>query len=135
MSCSVIAAAVGLSMRCIFPAIMVMCSVTQALADNWAVQETDKILSRDAVQALTTGRTMIFYDDGQSKYSAGGAYSYTYASGESAFGTYAIEDDGTVCIAYRNGFGRCDRYVESASGRIVLLTQDGLRFPVRPQAE
>ena len=122
-------------MRFVSPALVMICAAAQGLADDWALQDTDKILSRDAVQALTTGRTITFYDDGQSKYSAGGAYSYTYASGESAFGTYAIEDDGTVCIAYRNGFGRCDRYVESASGRIVLLTQDGHRFPVRPTAE
>jgi hypothetical protein len=98
---------------------------------EWAYQDNDRILSRDEVEALTAGQTLVFYDDGRSKYSVGGAYSYTYASGESAFGQYTIAEDGTVCIAYRNGFGRCDRYVRNGD-RIVLLTEKGLRFPVRP---
>ena len=102
-----------------------------ALAADWALRETDRLLSRDEVVALTAGQTIVFYDDGQSKYSVGGAYSYTYASGESAYGSYDIADDGTVCIAYGNGFARCDRYVESGD-RIVLLTEKGLRFPIRP---
>jgi hypothetical protein len=63
-------------------------------------------------------------------FSAGGAYSYTYASGDSAFGRFEIGEDGTVCIAFRNGFTRCDRYVENGS-RIVMLTQKGERFPLR----
>lgn len=91
----------------------------------------DRILSPAEIENLTSGNTLVFYDDGQSKYSAGGAYSYTYASGESAFGTYTIAQDGTICIAYRNGFDRCDRYVKNGRN-IVLLTQAGLRFPVRP---
>lgn len=103
-----------------------------AAAQDWALRDTDTVLSRDEVQELTLGQTITFYDDGQSKYSAAGDYSYTYASGESAFGKYMIQEDGTVCIAYQNGFGRCDRYVQSESGRIVLLTESGLRFPIRP---
>ncbi len=101
------------------------------MAAEWALRETDRVLSRAEVEALTAGRTIVFYDDGRSKYSVGGAYSYTYASGESAFGQYDIDAEGIVCIAYRNGFSRCDRYVEAA-GRIVLLTENGLRFPIRP---
>ncbi|AVL54053.1 hypothetical protein CEP88_16595 [Roseobacter denitrificans] len=105
-----------------------------AVAADWALNETDRILDRHEVDALTAGQTLVFYDDGQSKYSVGGAYSYTYASGESAFGRYEIEEDGTVCISYRNGFSRCDRYVQSGE-RIILLTEKGLRFPVRPAAK
>lgn len=107
---------------------LVACPVHAA---DWALRDTDRVLSREEVEALTAGRTIVFYDDGRSKYSVGGAYSYTYASGESAFGQYAVEDDGTVCIRYNNGFTRCDRYVQSGD-RIVLLTEDGLRFPIRP---
>lgn len=82
--------------------------------------------------ALIDGQTLTFFDDGQSKFSAGGAYSYTYANGGgTAFGAYEVGEDGTVCIAFRNGFGRCDRYVESG-GRVVMLTEKGERFPVRP---
>ncbi|MGZ2259140.1 hypothetical protein [Roseobacter sp. A03A-229] len=104
-----------------------------AVAQDWALRAEDRLLTRDEVAVLTEGQTLVFYDDGQSKFSAGGAYSYTYASGESAFGRYRVEADGTVCIAYRNGFGRCDRYVESGS-RIVMLTEKGERYPIRPAA-
>ncbi len=105
---------------------------TAAAAQDWALRAGDKLLSHMEVAQLTTGQTLVFYDDGQSKFSAGGAYSYTYASGQSAYGRYRIEPDGTVCIQYRNGFARCDRYVQSGT-RIVLLTEDGQRFPIRPE--
>ena len=101
------------------------------LAAEWALRDSDHVLTRDEVEALTAGQTIVFYDEGRSMYSVGGAYSYTYASGESAYGQYTISQDGTICIAYRNGFGRCDRYVRSGD-RIIMLTESGLRFPIRP---
>jgi hypothetical protein len=106
-----------------------VCAVP-ALAQDWALRSDDRILSFDEVQALTDGSTLTFFDGGASQYASGGAYSYTYASGESAFGRYEVAADGTVCIFYQNGFSRCDRYVE-AGGRIVLLDEKGRRFPVR----
>ncbi len=104
------------------------------LAAEWALRDSDHVLTREEVEDLTAGQTIVFYDEGRSKYSVGGSYSYTYASGESAYGQYTISADGTVCVAYRNGFGRCDRYVRSGD-RIVLLTENGLRFPIRPLQE
>ena len=118
----------------ILSALLVIAGAIAAVADSWALRDSDRVLSRAEVDALTQGRTIEFYDDGQSRYFEDGGYSYTYASGAQAFGRYSIADDGTVCIEYRNGFDRCDRYVE-AGGRIVLLTEDGLRFPIRPAAQ
>lgn len=91
----------------------------------------DTVLDRAEVMGLTIGNTLVFYDDGQSMFSAGGAYSYTYAGGGSAYGQFDIATDGTVCIAFRNGFSRCDRYVRNGT-RVVMLTQKGERFPLRP---
>lgn len=103
-----------------------------AAAQNWAMRDGDRILPRIEVLTLIEGQTLVFFDDGQSKFSAGGAYSYTYANnGGTAFGRYQVSEDGTVCIAFRNGFDRCDRYVESGP-RFVMLTQKGERFPIRP---
>lgn len=99
-------------------------------AEEWALRSGDRELSRAEIVALTTNSTLVFFDDGQSQYARDGAYSYTYASGESAFGRYEVEPDGTVCVYYRNGFSRCDRYVE-AGARIVLLDQRGQRFPLK----
>jgi len=84
------------------------------------------------VVALTKDATLTFFDDGQSKYSSGGAYSYTYANGGgTAFGQFEVRPDGLVCITFRNGRGRCDMYVRSR-GRTVMITSRGERFPIRP---
>jgi hypothetical protein len=113
-----------------FLSLMLCCLPAALWAAEWAIRDSDRILTRDEVEALTAGQTIVFYDDGRSKYSVGGSYSYTYASGDSAYGQYEISEDGTVCISYHNGFSRCDRYVANGK-RIILLTEKGLRFPVR----
>ncbi|MBW4709265.1 hypothetical protein KX928_15850 [Roseobacter sp. YSTF-M11] len=97
---------------------------------GWAVWEADRLMTSEETGLLVDGQTLTFFDGGQSKFSVGGAYSYTYPGGRSAFGRYRIAPDGTVCIAFRNGFGRCDRYVQNGA-RIVMLTQKGERFPLR----
>ncbi|UWR22877.1 hypothetical protein [Sulfitobacter sp. S190] len=102
-----------------------------ALLADFAVLAGDVPLSRTEVVALTAGPDLAFFAGGVSRYSAGGAYSFTYDSGQSAFGTYDVGPDGVICIAYRNGRSRCDRFVRS-HGRLVMLTQAGDRFPVRP---
>lgn len=104
---------------------------TPLAAAEWTTKPSDRPLNAQELDALA-GQTLTFYDDGQSKFSAGGAYSYTYASGESAFGTYSFAEDGSVCIAYRNGFARCDLYVHSGE-RLILIDEKGDRYPVRPE--
>ncbi|MEX0312142.1 MAG: hypothetical protein AB3N17_18060 [Tateyamaria sp.] len=105
---------------------------TGAAAEGWNVRTGDTPLDRQAVVAMLEGRTLTFFDNGQSKFSVGGAYSYTYANGGgTAYGAFEVQPDGTVCIAFRNGFGRCDRYVRN-NGRFVMLTEKGERFPIRP---
>jgi len=118
----------GDMMRFLIPALV---AASPALAADWPTKAGDVPLTPEELDALA-GRTLTFYDDGQSKFSAGGAYSYTYASGESAFGTYSIAEDGSVCIAYRNGFSRCDLYVRSGE-RLILIDEKGDRYPVRPE--
>lgn len=103
-------------------------------AQDWALRGDDRLLNQAEVVALTDDQTLVFYDNGESRFAADGAYTYTYAGGGTAFGQYEVGPDGTVCIAYRNGFERCDRYVQSGA-RIVMLTQKGERFPLRPPAE
>ncbi|WP_438826353.1 hypothetical protein [Ruegeria atlantica] len=109
--------------------ILALFAASPVVAAEWPTKPGDIPLSSEELDALA-GRTLTFYDNGQSKFSAGGAYSFTYASGESAFGTYSIADDGSVCIAYRNGFSRCDLYVRSGE-RLILIDEKGDRYPVR----
>ncbi|MEX0282223.1 MAG: hypothetical protein AB3N13_13650 [Arenibacterium sp.] len=101
-----------------------------AFAQDWALRDGDVVFDQQALSALSEGAALTFFDDGTSRFSAGGSYSYTYASGESAFGRFEIGENGQICIQFRNGFGRCDTYVRNA-GRIVLLTEKGERYPVR----
>lgn len=113
---------------------LVLCGLvtSAAQAQDWAIRDGDTRLTRAQAHDLTAGRTLVFYDDGQSKFSVGGSYSYTYANGGgTAFGQFTVLDDGQICIAYNNGFSRCDLYVRN-KGRLVLLTEKGERFPVRP---
>src|SRR6056297_1818031 len=110
-------------MRMMF--LVLICLPGVLAAQDWAVRDGDAALSRADLQRMTEGPPLVFYDDGTSRFSAGGSYSYSYANGGgTAFGTYEIGSDGEICIAYRNGFSRCDRYVRNG-GRLVLLTEAG----------
>ena len=104
---------------------------TCVFADGYNLLEGDTTLSHDQVVGLTAGQVLTFYEGGQSRYSAGGAYSYSYESGATAFGHFDIGPGGEVCVTFVNGRMRCDRFVHS-HGRLVLLTEDGGRYPVRP---
>ncbi len=113
---------------------LLLASTSSLRAQDWVLRDGDQPLSLAQMQDLM-GRALTFYDDGISKYSAGGAYSYTYGprnGGGTAFGTFEIAEDGSVCTAFRNGFSRCDLLVMNA-GRMILITETGDRFPIRPE--
>jgi len=114
---------------------VLMITAGAATAEEWNLRDTDIPLTEPQASALTSGRTLTFLDDGQSKYSVGGAYSYTYADdGGTAFGRFTIKKDGRVCIDFTNGRQRCDLYVKSG-GLLVMITERGDRFPVRLHLE
>lgn len=102
-----------------------------AAAQDWAMREGDRALEQAALTARLVGQQIQFYDDGISRFETDGRYTYTYDQGGTAYGQFEIGADGLVCIDFINGFSRCDRYVANGD-RFVLLTADGLRFPIRP---
>jgi len=106
-------------------------SLLPAMAVAWGTREGDERLSATALRAALVGQVLTFHDDGQSRFYGDGRYSYTYGQGGIAYGHYAINDDGTVCIGFVNGARRCDLYVRNAA-RLVLITEEGDRFPIRP---
>ena len=110
-----------------------LCLLAPAVyAEDWADRAGDQSLSIKALEARLIGQTVTFYDDGQSYYFPDGRYTYTYANdGGMAYGYFDLGENGQVCVEFLNGFSRCDRYVQ-AGDRLVLLTQKGERFPVRP---
>jgi hypothetical protein len=69
-----------------------------------------------------------FYNDGR--------YTYAYDMGDGgyAYGYFEVADDSTVCIDFVNGLSRCDAFVENA-GRLILITDDGDRFPIREERD
>ncbi|MFW8634975.1 hypothetical protein [Cribrihabitans pelagius] len=103
-----------------------------AAAADWQFRPGDQPLSAVELAALP-GQSFRFYDGGESRYGAEGAYSYTYSAengGGTAWGTYRLLPDGSVCVDFTNGFSRCDLYVRNGA-RMILITEEGERFPVR----
>ena len=102
-----------------------------AAAEEWNLRSADIPLTAPEVADLTVGNTLAISDDGHSKFSVGGAYSYTDTDdGGTTFGRFTIKDDGQVCIDFTNGHQRCDLYVNSG-GLMVMISQTGGRFPIR----
>lgn len=102
-----------------------------AQAQDWNLRDDDAILTPEEISAEIVGATLTFYDNGQSKFEADGSYSYTYHQGGTAYGEFEIGENGQICIAYQNGWSRCDTYVRNGD-RLVVLTEKGERYPVRP---
>jgi len=94
----------------------------------------DALLDQARLSDLLVGRTMTFYDDGRSVFARNGDYSYTYFQGGTALGRFEIGTDGAVCIAFQNGFSRCDIYVMN-NDRLIMITKDGTRFPIKKLLE
>ena len=77
------------------------------------------------------GEHGIASDEAKSRYGADGTYSYTYTDDGPAWtGQFQVTDNSQVCVEFDNGSQRCDSIVLDGE-RIVLITTDGLRFPVR----
>lgn len=105
---------------------------TPVQAETFALLSGDQALDQAEISTMTTNNDVEFFEGGVSRYSVGGAYSYTYANdGGTAYGSFNVTPDGLICIAFRNGRSRCDRFVRS-HGRLVMITESGDRFPIRP---
>lgn len=111
--------------------VLFMCLPLAATAQSWKLRDNDTRLDAEQLTKALVNQKIVFFDNGESVFSPDGAYTYTYDQGGTAFGRYTISDDSTVCIAYDNGFSRCDMYIRNGD-KLVLLTEDGLRFPIRP---
>ena len=91
----------------------------------------DQVLDRAAMESLLSGQIIEYHDGSKSRYDADGVYGYTYSDdGPVWSGRYEVHDDSRVCVDFDNGSSRCDRFVLNGE-RIVLIIDDGTRFPVR----
>lgn len=92
----------------------------------------DTLIPAEALDARLRGQELEFFDDGVSHFYNDGRYTFAYdlGAGGYAYGWFEVTADSTVCIDFVNGAARCDAYLEN-SGRLILVTSDGDRFPVR----
>lgn len=113
--------------------VILCCLPHLVLAQNWTPRDSDTLFDQVTLDTRLRGETITFFDDGQSQFYEDGRYTYTYANdGGSGYGYFEVKDDSTVCVDFVNGFSRCDMYVIDASDRLVLITETGDRFPIRP---
>ncbi len=95
------------------------------------VRTSDRILPVAELQILLSGQTVEFFDGSKSRYASDGDYGYTYTDdGPVWSGRYSVVGPSEVCVDFDNGSARCD-FLVSDGNRMVLITSDGTRFPVR----
>ena len=95
------------------------------------LRPSDTVLSQSEMADLLTGQQLEFFDGSKSRYGDDGRYGYTYTDDGPVWeGQYDVFDESRVCVDFDNGSRRCDMVIR-ADQRLVLITEDGLRFPVR----
>jgi len=98
-------------------------------ASQTQAQASDESITGDELAALIVGKTLTYGDGSKSEVRADGTYEYTDSKGNKYPSTYAITQDGAVCLKFPNGGSRCDTYVLSGQ-RLVLVNQQGSRYEV-----
>ena len=76
------------------------------------------LVGKSAMLSRRGGGTATYFADGRYQYVGGGI---------TTRGTYAIIND-QVCVTFRTGGSRCDRYVRTDTG-YALIDRRGWRFP------
>ncbi|SLN29929.1 hypothetical protein PSA7680_01408 [Pseudoruegeria aquimaris] len=116
-------------------ALMMVVSAGTALAQPApGVREGDTLYGAADLAALLSGQAVTFFDGGTARYAADGSYSYAYEGSDQLWtGTWEAGEGSAVCVAFDNGFARCDIYVSDGS-RLVLITEQGDRFPAQEKA-
>ncbi len=125
----------GLSMKRSFTILLFGLLCSELLAEEWKLLPGEFPLNYEQVTELTADRTLTFYDNGQSRFSPEGAYSYSYPDGDiTTFGVIDVRRDGKVCVNFRRGEHKCYLLLKSR-GLILMLTKEGKRFPVKLELE
>jgi hypothetical protein len=114
----------------IFIFIAAMCAAQTACAQD-GVRATDRLIPMDELDSRLSGQVLEYHDGSKSRYTRDGTYGYTYTDDGPVWrGDYVVSGLGEVCVTFENGSSRCDLFVQSDTG-LVLITAAGMRFPVR----
>jgi hypothetical protein len=100
------------------------------IAQEWQDRAGDQLFDPADLSERLIGKTLEFYDGGQSHYREDGTYMWSYAGGGDWHGKWRVTAGSVVCVDFITEVTRCDRVVENG-GRLVVLTAEGQRFPVR----
>lgn len=92
-----------------------------------APPEPSKV-SASEITAAFVGKTAIFSDGTELKYSDNGDYRWS-KSGQSSSGKYTISD-GQICVDFSDGRKRCDMIVKDGSG-YAMVTRQGQQFSLK----
>ena len=111
-------------------------ALSQSNAQTLDPRDGDSLIASADRDMRLRGQEITFFDDGVAHFYNDGRYTYAYDMGDGgyAYGYFEIVNDSTVCIDFLGGFARCDAYVENA-GRLVLITSEGDRFPIREERD
>jgi len=105
--------------------LVILCSLAvSAHAFNWKTRSGDARLGKVEVTRLISGKTVKFSRGGWTRYGADGSYHW---KGKSNGSVWSVKNDGAVCVDFPSGARRCDIYVRSRVG-IVLINAKGKRF-------
>lgn len=113
-------------------ALLPLLSATPAFAQDYAARPSDDSPSADALSALILDQDLEYFDGGVSRYNTDGTYSWSFdpANGGGVWYGHHEMTENIICITFVTGVERCDMFV-LANDRLVALTADGQRFPVR----
>ncbi|SMX39860.1 hypothetical protein [Octadecabacter ascidiaceicola] len=114
-------------------AALLVAFATPATAQDFALRDSDTVPTSAALSDMILDRDVEYFDGGVSRYATDGSYAWTYAAengGGVWEGTHEFAENATLCVVFVTGIERCDMFVTSGD-RLVMLTSDGMRFPVR----
>lgn len=114
-------------------ALLIFAFASPVAAQDYALRDSDTVPTRAALSDTILDRDLEYFDGGVSRYDTVGTYAWTYAENNGGgvwSGVHDIRDDGIVCVTFETGVERCDMFV-MAGERLVLLTVEGQRFPLR----
>ncbi|MEM9250209.1 MAG: hypothetical protein AAGB05_16130 [Pseudomonadota bacterium] len=95
------------------------------------LRDSDATFDAPGLSDVLSGQTLEFFDGSLARYAADEGYEYRYRpDGPPFVGAWRTTEQSEVCVTFDNGFSRCDVIVRSGA-RLVLITGDGVRFPVR----
>jgi len=110
--------------------LLILALLLSGAAAAQAHLDSDTPFSAEYLAARLEGRRIEFFDGSTAAYAATATMSISTPPDDRPWtGGWESRDGSLVCVSFTGGRLRCDMTVR-ASGRLLLVTAGGLRFPV-----